>query len=157
MSLSLLWTGLSHITACSLVPGMSLNSSMPGWVASAFPQLGAAAQEMDSGTKAALLTPPLIAVLTSLLTQLHSLGLQGEPRAPFGRCCSPQTDKVPAVTSQSHRIGNRWMHRHRSTQGSNRDGAGQHTGGRSPHTDLRLQPRVLQLHLSLGDLKDDEL
>lgn len=134
---------------------MSLNSSMPRWVASAFPQLGAAAQGMGLGSEAALLTPPLTAVPTSLLSQLHSFGLQGEPRAPraTGRCCSQQTNRVPAVVSQSHRIGNRWMHRHRSTQGSNRDGAGQHTGGRSPHPDLQAAAKQHLVHLVPWGLK----
>lgn len=100
-------------------------------------------REWAQATKAVLLTPPLTAVLSSLLSQLHSLELQGEPRAPLSRCCAHQTNIVPSVMSQSHRVGNSWMHRHRSVQRSNGDGTGQHTGGRSPHTDLQTAAKYV--------------
>lgn len=100
-------------------------------------------REWAQATKAVLLTPPLTAVLSSLLSQLHSLELQGELRAPLSRCCAHQTNIVPSVMSQSHRVGNSWMHRHRSVQRSNGDSTGQHTGGRSPHTDLQTAAKYV--------------
>lgn len=147
---------LSDIQVCSLVTYM--DSWCPAWQHELLlPQLSCGLLPQWMGllaTRAVDFTPPFTSDTIIVIELAYFLGAPGTDKNPLWQVLySHKTKIVPAMISQFQKIGNRWMHRHRSTQGSNGDSSGQHAGGRSRHTNHQTAVKCFSVAFNILDLK----